>query len=236
MEAQDELHDPGGEADAPGDPESDPQGPRGGSNDDRGDTNAPGRATGPGGHLELQGESRGAEVDWERRKVVERAEYDRIRPSSDGNSRGVDANTLCRDKAPGGDPGERNDSGEVEDDRERQSDGNGDHRGWRRGDKDGATSAARRDSKRVETDALAGYQTDQHNQRQRTARNVPGPSTPPPDDHRRPTYHPNPPRHRGRLKTRPRQVSQTRARRPLTHFERSRRGRIGQPRSDEDTP
>jgi hypothetical protein len=47
-EARDELHDPGGEADTPGDPESDPQGPRGGANDDCGDTNAPGRATGPG--------------------------------------------------------------------------------------------------------------------------------------------------------------------------------------------
>ena len=65
---------------------------------------------------------------------------------------------------------------------------------------DGATSAGRRDPKRVETDALAEYQASQHEQRQRTTTNAPEPSNPPPQHHKQPHSHPNPPRRRGRLK------------------------------------
>jgi hypothetical protein len=106
-EARDELHDPGGEADAPGDPESDPQGPRGGANDDCGDTNAPGRATGPGGHLEWQEESRGVEVSRDRQKDVDGAEYDGNRPRSEENEHVVETNALHRVAGPGGHLGEQ---------------------------------------------------------------------------------------------------------------------------------
>ena len=41
-----------------------------------------------------------------------------------------------------------------------------------------ATSAACHDSKRVETDALAGYQANQHGQHKRSTNGVPEPSNP----------------------------------------------------------
>ena len=75
---------------------------------------------------------------------------------------------------------------------------------------DGATSGARRDSKRVETDPLAIEQEGQHKRRKRTTSDVPRPSTPPPIHPRRPAEPVDPPRRRGRLKSRPRRVSQTR--------------------------
>jgi hypothetical protein len=148
-EARDELHDPGGEADAPGDPESDPQGPRGG------DTNAPGRATGPGGHLEWPGESRGAEVDLEHRKVTERAGYDWIRTRIVENERVGDTSALRRDTRPGGHPGEQVGSAGVQDNRERRDDGIGVGYDGNRCRMDGATSSTRRESKRLETRMLA---------------------------------------------------------------------------------
>ena len=41
-----------------------------------------------------------------------------------------------------------------------------------------ATSAARHNSKRVETDTLAGYRANQHRQRKRSTNGVPEPSNP----------------------------------------------------------
>jgi hypothetical protein len=123
--------------------------------------------------LYLQGKSRGEEVVPDRDKVVDSAGYDRIHPRGQENERDVDTNASCRDPGPGGHSGEREDSGEVEDDRDRWSDGNGDRRGGRRGGKDGATSGARRDSKRVETTPLAEGETGQHGRRKRTTADVP---------------------------------------------------------------
>jgi hypothetical protein len=123
--------------------------------------------------------------------------------------------------------GEQVESGDVGDDLERWGDGDGDQRGGRRGEMDGATSGARRDSKRVETGPLAEDETDQHGQREREMAHVPRPSTPHPIDHRHPTDQPNPPRRRGRLKTRPTKVSNPRWTYQATRTHRGRIGRIG---------
>ena len=91
--------------------------------------------------------------------------------------------------------------GDVEDDWDHRNVVNGGECDGNEGGKDGATSAPRRDSKRVETDVLAGYQAGQHEQPQHTTSDIPRPSTPLPDHHKQPHTHPNPPRRRGRLKT-----------------------------------
>ena len=73
--------------------------------------------------------------------------------------------------------------GDVGIDLDHQSNGGGLRTDGINGRTDGTTSAARCDSKRIEMDALAGCQMDQHKQRQRTGRNVHEPSKP------HPTYH-----------------------------------------------
>ena len=92
---------------------------------------------------------------------------------------------------------------------------------------DGATSGARRDSKRVETRPLAGVEIGQHERRNNMKAHVPEPSIPLPNDPKRPTNPPNPPRRRGRLKTNPRRISQARSRSSTHHVIRSRQDRIG---------
>jgi hypothetical protein len=79
----------------------------------------------------------------------------------------------------------------------------------RRGRKDGATSGARCDSKQVKTRPLAGYKKSQRQQYERMMGDVPRPSHPIPNQHRRLHTDPSPPRRRGQvnLKTNPRRVS-----------------------------
>ena len=76
----------------------------------------------------------------------------------------------------------------------------------------GATSGARCELKRLETRSLAEEQTSQHERRKRTTAHVPRPPIPPPipKHHRRLADHPNPPRQRGRLKSRSKSVSNPR--------------------------
>ena len=128
----------------------------------------------------------------------------------------VETNALRRVRGPGGHLGEEVEPGDIEDDRERWSDGNGDDTDWIRGGMDDAASGASGESKRLNTRPLAETDSSQHEQRKRGTAHVPEPSTPPPDHHRRPMDHVNPPRRRGCMKTKPRQVSQTRSRRSLT--------------------
>jgi hypothetical protein len=225
--ARDKQDEPGGEAVAPDGPSTYLEGPVNDRNQRVEETNAQCRGTWPGGDLYLQGKSRGEEVVPDRDKVVDSAGYDRIHPRGQENERDVDTNASCRDPGPGGHSGEREDSGEVEDDRDRWSDGNGDRRGGRRGGKDGATSGARRDSKRVETTPLAEGETGQHGRRKRTTADVPETSTPPSNHPRRPRIHPNPPRRRGRTKPRPIEVSHHRWTYQATRTCQSRIGRIG---------
>ena len=97
--------------------------------------------------------------------------------------------------------------GSIERDRKRQSDSDGSRIDGRRSRMDGAASGARYGSKQVGTRLLAGYQASQYGRYERNTSDVPGPSTPVPYYLRRPHTHPNPPRRRERLKTRPESVS-----------------------------
>jgi hypothetical protein len=91
----------------------------------------------------------------------------------------------------------RDESGDVEGGRERQSDGDGYETNGIRGGEDGATSGARSNSKRVDTGPLAEDEASQYKRRKRESAGVPELYTPPPIHHRRPCTHPNPPRRRG---------------------------------------
>jgi hypothetical protein len=234
--APDDPDEPGGETAAPGNLHSTQEGPRAGTSDDVDGTDASCRDRTPEGHLDLEDKSGDVEGDWSRAEVVEGAGYDGKRPRTEENERVGDTNARCRDKWPGGHLGEQDESGDVEGDRERWSDGDSDQRVGRRGWKDGATSGTRRDSKRVETTPLAEDESNQHGERKRRMAHVPEASIPPANHHRRPADHPNPPRRRGRLKQDLEKSVRREREDSLTHFERSRRGRIGQTRSDEDTP
>ena len=202
-----EPDEPSGETAVPDDVHSTQEGPRGVTSDVGGGTNAPCRDTGPGGLVGEQVEPRDVEGVWSQKMVVNRVEYDGTGPRSDGSERGVETNAQCRHTGPGGRLGERDGLGDVEDDLERRSDGDGDQTDEGRGGKDGAMSGARRDSKRVDTTPLTAGEMGQHGRRKRETADVPEASTPPTIDHRRPTNHPNPPRRRGRLKTRPTSIS-----------------------------
>ena len=213
-----------GETAVPGGVHTHQEGPRGDPSDVGGGTNAPSGDTGPGGHRGEEESSRGVEVVRDRKSIVDGAGYDRIRPVGNRNERGGDAKTPSRDRGPGGHRGKQGESGDVDGDRERQSDGERDEMDGRRGGMDGATSGARCESKRLETRPLAEDETDQHGQRKRTTGDAPRPSTQPTKRPRRPTDHPNPPRRRGRLKTRATSISTNQWTYQVT---RTRRGRIG---------
>ena len=123
--------------------------------------------------------------------------------------------------------GERVESGDIDDDLRRQSDGDGvdtDGKGCRTG---GATSGARRESKRLETRPLAEVEMDQHGQRHHTTEYTPRPSIPPPRYARSLSAYVDPPRRRGRLKSRPRSISTSRRTYQVTWTRRSRIRRIG---------
>ena len=192
-----------------------------------GDTNAPCQDTVPGdprGQPEASGDVEGVR---DRRKVVDDADYNGIGPRNDGDEHGVETDALRRDKGPGDPESEHEAMGDVERDRRRRNGVEGvGHDGGRWG-MDGATSAARRDSKRVETDALAGFKASQHGQYERATDHVPGPSNPPPNHPIRPHTNPNPPRRRGRLKMRPTSVSTHRPTHQGLRARQSRTGRIG---------
>ena len=82
-------YDPGGETAIPGGIHNVQEGPEGIRNERADETDASGRVTGPGGYLELQGESRVIEVDWDRRNVVKRAGYNGKRPKRIRDARDV---------------------------------------------------------------------------------------------------------------------------------------------------
>ncbi|KAF8119420.1 hypothetical protein EV363DRAFT_1410679 [Boletus edulis] len=128
---------------------------------------------------------------WDREKILEDTEYDGVHPRIDGNERVVKTNALHRVIGPGDPEGKQEVMGHVERDWRCRIHADTIHSNGRRGGNDGATSGTRRDSKRVETDALAAYHAGQHEQRRDTTNNVPGPSIPPPNCHRRSCNHLN---------------------------------------------
>jgi hypothetical protein len=153
--------------------------------------------------------SRGVEGVRDRGTVVDSAEHDGISPSRVRNGREVDTNARDQRTRPGGHMGELKASRDVEGDWSRESDGDGVGYHGERGKMDGVTSGVRGDSKRVDPRPLA----DREGQHQRFTRNetahIPELSTPPTNDPKRPTECVDPPRRRGRMKSRPRKVNRT---------------------------
>jgi hypothetical protein len=154
-QARDEPDNPGGEAAVPDDIQSTKEGPRNVRNERADEMDAPDRDRSPGGHRGEQESLRGVEGVQGRGTVIERAGYDWIRTRSKDNECVVETNALRRDTRPGGHPGEQVGSADIQDNRERRDDGIGvgyDGNGCRM---DGATSSARRESKRLKTRLLA---------------------------------------------------------------------------------
>ena len=218
-----EPEEPSGEAAVPGGVHGVQKRPRRVRNERVDGTNSPCRDRAPEGPRGEQEPPRAVEGDSDRANAVNGGGCDGERTRSQENERVVETNAQRRDNRPGGQLGERVGLGDVEGDRKRRSDGEGDEMDGIRGGMDGATSGARRDSQRVETTPLAEGETGQHGRRKRTTTDVPGLSTAPTDDHRLPTDHPNPPRRCGRLKTRPRSISTSQW---TYQAIRTRRGRI----------
>ena len=206
---REEREGPGGGTLIPGGVQSNQEGPKGIRNERADETHSPSRDWPPGDHLGDREKSEVVEGGPDRAKVVEGAGYNGKPPESVRNQRDVDMNALCRVRGLGGRIVEEVGPGDVEDDRERRSDGNGDDTDGIRGGMDDATSGVSGESKRLDTRPLAETDSSQHKRRERGMAHVPERSTPPPDHHRRPTDHPNPPRRRGRIKTRSRKISQT---------------------------
>ena len=115
-------------------------------------------------------------------------EYDGIGRGRDGSGDDVDTNAPGRVRGSGDPGGEQEATGGVERDWRHRNDVEGIGCDGNSGRMDDATSAARRDSKRVETDALAKYEASQHEQRQRTTTDAPEPSNPPPQHHEHPWH------------------------------------------------
>ena len=149
----------------------------------------------------------------ERSEVVEGTECDWVGPSSVQNERVNETSAPCRDRGPGGHMGELVTSRGVESDWRRWKGAQGVGYARRRGSKDGATSGASHDSKRVGTRLLAGDRPGQHGKRKGANTDVPGPSIPPPSHPRRPTESVDPPRRRGRMKSPPRRIRRSKRRR-----------------------
>jgi hypothetical protein len=215
---------PDGETAVPGDFQRPQERPRSVSNERVDEANAPRRRNSPGSLLGEPEASRGVEGVRDRGTVVDSAEHDRIGLSSDGNERFVETSARSRRTRPGGHMGESKASRDVEGDGSRESDGDGVGYHGERGKMDGVTSGARGDSKRVDPRPLA----DREGQRQRFTRNetahVPEPSTPPTNDHKRSTELPNPPRRRGKLKSRTKRIRRSKMKKSTYRIVRPRRG------------
>jgi hypothetical protein len=215
---------PDGETAVPDDSQSHQERPRSVSNERVDEANAPRRRNNPGSHLGEPEASRGVEGVWDRGTVVDSAEHDGISPSRVRNGREVDTNARDQRTRPGGHMGEPKASRDVEGDWSRESDGDGVGYHGERGKMEGVTSGACGDSKRVDPRPLA----DREGQHQRFTRNetahVPEPSTPPTNDHKRSTELPDPPRRRGKLKSRTKRIRRSKMKKSTYRIVRPRRG------------
>jgi hypothetical protein len=149
------------------------------------------------------------------------------RPRSIRNERVDRTNAPSPDKAPGGHIDDQEASRDVEGDWSRESDGDGVGYNGRRDGKDGATSGARRDSQRVATKPLAGDKGQSQQVERDITMDIPEASTPPPNYPKRPVELPNPPRRRGRMKSRPRKISQADMKKTTYRVVKQRRGQSG---------
>jgi hypothetical protein len=210
----------------PDDLQNDPERPRSVSNERVDRTNAPSPDKAPGGHKDDQEALRDIEGDSDRGTVVDSAEHDGMCPSSRRNEREDKTNAPHRRNSPEGHLGEPEVSRGVEGVRDRESVVDSAEYDGRRGGKHGATSGARRDSKRVATTLLAGDEPGQHGKRKRERTDVPGPSRPPTSHPRSLTNYFDPLRRPGRMKTRPRKISREDLKRTTYRVVQRRRGRI----------
>ena len=166
--AQTNADEPGSETTAPGDAHTYQEGPIGDTNERVNGTNAPSRDTGPGGRLEVQEESKDVEGNPDSANVVDSAVYDGKRPKSIRTERDVDTNALCRVRGPGGHLGEEVGSGDVDDDQEHQSHGNGDEMDGIPHRMDDTMSGASGESKRLDTRSPTRVSTNGANAKRRT--------------------------------------------------------------------
>ena len=222
-----EPDEPGGETVVQGDVQSPPERHRGGTNDNGIETKPSSLDTEPRHHLGEPEVSRGVEGVRDRGTVVDDAEHDQTCPRADGSERIVKTNTPCRRNRPGGHMGEPKASRDAEGDWSRKSDVDGVGYNGRRDGKDGATSSARCDSKRVETRLLAGEKGQYQQVERDITTDVPEASTPPPNDPRRPVELPNPPRRRGRIKSRSEKIRRTKMKKLTYRIVQPRRGQSG---------
>ena len=224
--AQSGRAEPSREAGMMDDSQSHQERPRSVSDERVDRTNAPYRRNGLGGHLGEPEASRGVEGVRDRGTVVNGAEHDGVCPRSDGNTRGVVPNPPCREVEPGHHIGEPKASRDVESDWDRWSDVEGDRIGGRQCRKDGATSGAHRDSKRVKRRPPAPEEARQQRRYRQCIKNVPRSSMAPSKHPRHPIELPNPPRRRGRLKSHPRKIRRTKIKESTHRIVRPRRGQI----------
>ena len=118
-----EPEEPGGETAVQDDAHTYQGSPRGVTSDAGGGTNVPSRDRPPGGHLGDQEESRGVEIVRDRANIVDRAGYYGNHPGSEENEHDGGTDARTRDRGPGGHRGKQGESGDIDGDRERQSDG-----------------------------------------------------------------------------------------------------------------
>ena len=175
----------------------------------------------------MQGEPKVVEGNPDSEEVVDSAEYDWIGPSNDRNECVDETSALCRDRRPEGHLGKPEASKGVEGDWRRRNGVQGVGYARRRGSKDGATSGASHDSKRVGTGLLAGNKSGQNGKRKRAKTDIPGPSRPPPSHPRRSTEPVDPLRRRGRLKTRPKRIRRSKRRKSTYRVVQPCRGQSG---------
>ena len=206
------------------DAEYDGKGPSSIRNERVDETNVLHRGTRSGGHVVELEASKVVEGDRDSANVVEDAAYDGKRPESIRNEHGIDTNALRPDRRSRGQIGEKGKAGGVETDRRRESDGKYilRHGKWCR--KDGATSDARRKSKRLEARSLAADKSSQQELDRHTKRDVPESSQLPSNHPRGPTESIGPPRHRGRLKSPTRKIRRSKRRRSTYRAVQPRRG------------
>ena len=188
--------------------------------------NAPCWDTGPEGHLEVQGDTKGVEVDLDHRKVIEGIGYDRKQAKSVRNKCSIDMNMLCWVRGLQGPLGEGVESGDAEGHWEYLSNCKGIEMDGIQGQMDSATSDASNNLKCVDTRLLAGDNAGQHEQCKHETAHIPEPFRP--HEHQRwPMDQLNPPHCRGWLKTKSRRVSWARSRRLTYQVKWSCQGHIG---------
>lgn len=175
--APSELVKPGRNADVPNDLPSIMRCPESHRNGCEAETVMQSRDTGPGGAEGEEVESRSAEADRTRGSDGDEFTNTQGRPTGDGDERYVDTKAQRQVPGRGGQVEVQDRSDDIEGDWSHGIDGFGDGYDGTRGRMDGATSGARRKSKRLGTRSLAIERQGQRGRHDHNTAHVPGPST-----------------------------------------------------------